>query len=387
MALTQSLVENYSLSIDSSTFASTGDKVFINGHYYSDKPPLPSILAAGVYWPLYQFGLKLDFGWNFSYYLIILFTVKLFWIFSVLAFNNVLRHIPLKQKHQALATLVFAFASLTFSWSATFNNHSLAASSLMIAFMFYLNSKVEKSGFSLLWSGLFFGVATAMDIPSGIFLVGFGVLVFKQKFLTRRLLYYVVGAMLPLGLHFSINYAMGGTLLPLQIISEFFVFEGSTWSDSNSLSGVHPNSFLFILKYGLLSLLGCKGFLWYNPLLILLFPIMLRSIRSGQLFQQETLVILTGSIVIMAYYFVFSSNYGGWSYSIRWFVPILPLFYFYLFDIESFIKNKGLKSIFMILVAVSIVIALVGLINPWSNAELHSIPFLANLKQLMTFFS
>src|ERR1700736_3232055 len=58
MATIQSLVETHSFMIDQTTFVSTGDKVFINGHFYSDKPPLPSILGAVVYFPLYSLALR-----------------------------------------------------------------------------------------------------------------------------------------------------------------------------------------------------------------------------------------------------------------------------------------------------------------------------------------
>jgi hypothetical protein len=64
MALIQLLVERHTLIIDESTFIDTGKKVYINGHFYSDKPPVPSLLAALVYWPLNHLGLHLDYGWN-----------------------------------------------------------------------------------------------------------------------------------------------------------------------------------------------------------------------------------------------------------------------------------------------------------------------------------
>ncbi len=387
MALTQSLVESHSLIIDSSPFSSTGDKVYIDGHFYSDKPSTPSLLGAIVYWPLHQFGLKLDYGWNLAYYLIILLTVKLFWVLSVLAFKGALKYTPLEPTYHFIVTLIFAFASITFSWSATFSNHSLAASSLMIALMFYLQSKTDESGKTQLLSGLFFGVATAMDIPMGIFLVGFGLLVFKRWVFNKQILFFAGAATLALIPHFSINYAVGGTFLPLQIIPEFFEFEGSTWSNASALSGVQANPLGFTIQYAFLSLIGSKGFLWYNPLLLLLPISMIKAFRPGHALRNETLVIFTGSVIVMLYYFFFSSNYGGWSYSIRWFLPLLPLAYFYLFDFGSIIRQQPQKPIFFMLVVMAIVIALVGLINPWSNAELHTIPFWANLKQLIALFS
>jgi hypothetical protein len=50
--LTRSLVERGKLDID--TFAdSTGDRAFVAGHWYSDKAPLPGLLAVPAYAVVY----------------------------------------------------------------------------------------------------------------------------------------------------------------------------------------------------------------------------------------------------------------------------------------------------------------------------------------------
>lgn len=385
MALTQSLVEQHSFVIDESTFSGTGDKVFIDGHFYSDKPAFPSIMASVVYAPLYAMGLRLNYGWNLSYYLIILFTVKAFWIASMIAFRKALAFTSAPTERHAILVLIYAFASLSFSWSATFNNHSLAGSSLMIALYYYLRAKNEPSHKALFVGGLFFGMAAAMDVPTAIFLLGFAVLVGIRWHMAREMLLFCTGAFVPLSVHFAVNYSIGGTLLPLQINQEFFVFEGSVWSDPGTLSGVHVNSPFFILKYGFLCLFGSKGFFWYNPLIVLLIPLWVQNLGRAGHFRSESWVITIGAFILMLYYFMFSTNYGGWSYSIRWFVTLLPLGFFYLFDI-NFQKYSGKRAIlFWGLVVASIIIALVGLINPWSNQELHSIPIFANLIQLLGF--
>ena len=61
MATVQALVEQRTFIIDHTEFNRTGDKVFVNGHFYSDKTPLLSVAAAGVYSVLHHvFGLTLD---------------------------------------------------------------------------------------------------------------------------------------------------------------------------------------------------------------------------------------------------------------------------------------------------------------------------------------
>ena len=61
MATVQALVEQGTFIIDHTEFNRTGDKVFIDEHFYSDKTPLLSVVTAGAYAVLHNvFGLTLD---------------------------------------------------------------------------------------------------------------------------------------------------------------------------------------------------------------------------------------------------------------------------------------------------------------------------------------
>ena len=61
MATVQALVEQGTFIIDHTEFNRTGDKVSVNGHFYSDKTPLLSVAAAGMYSVLHNaFGLTLN---------------------------------------------------------------------------------------------------------------------------------------------------------------------------------------------------------------------------------------------------------------------------------------------------------------------------------------
>src|SRR3972149_8663552 len=52
MATVQALVEQGTFVIDHTEFNRTGDKVFVDGHFYSDKTPILSVAAAGVHFIL-----------------------------------------------------------------------------------------------------------------------------------------------------------------------------------------------------------------------------------------------------------------------------------------------------------------------------------------------
>src|SRR6266496_4544538 len=51
LATVESLVDYHTLAIDHSVFtAECGDKLFIHGHFYSDKSPVPALILAVLYW-------------------------------------------------------------------------------------------------------------------------------------------------------------------------------------------------------------------------------------------------------------------------------------------------------------------------------------------------
>src|SRR5580700_12219150 len=122
IATVQSLVESHTFVIDNSAFIGTGDKVFIAGHFYSDKPPIPSVLGAAVYWPLYHAGFGLHLGSSIPYYLVTLLTIRLFWVLGTLAFFSMLAYTGLDEKKRFLASVALSLGSLYFSWSSTYNS-------------------------------------------------------------------------------------------------------------------------------------------------------------------------------------------------------------------------------------------------------------------------
>ena len=383
MALTQALVEDHTFIIDGSEFAKTGDKVFVNGHYYSDKPPLPSILGAFVYFPLFHLGLQLDYGWNAAYYLIILFTIKLWWFLSVLAFGRTMDLLGVESSRTLILMLVYAFSSLAFSWSATFNNHSLAASWLMIGFLFYLKFKHSKLLMYSGLAGLFLGLAAASDVPTTLFLVGFALLIYMNTPGVKAVAVFFTAGMIPLALYGLVNYQISGGWLPLQVVPAYFEYPGSVWTEG--ATGQQANGVGKTIVYGVQSLLGTKGWLWHNPMLVILIPLLIRDIRSRHGLRGEGMMIATVSALIMLYYSIYSDNFSGWSYSIRWFVPLLPLFYIFLYRTTPWLEKRRWLLPGIALLGAGI--ALIGLINPWSNPELHAIPMIANIKQLLMFLS
>lgn len=386
MATIQSLVEKHTLVIDESVFANTRDKVFVNHHFYSDKPVIPAVLGAIVYLPIYHLGIKLNYGWNPAYYLITLFTVKLFWLAGLIAFYFALSFGKLNNSSRFHLMMALGIASLYFTWSSTFNNHLLAASSLMIGFWFLLKASnhdaVKKN---LFLAALFLSLSGSSDIPTSVFYPGFFFYALAKTHLRKNILFYLLPLLITALPTMLVNYYISGSLVPVQLHRVYFEYPGSEWLGSNALSGMNANRGWFLLKYSLNALFGSKGFLIYNPFLFIAIYYLIAEIKNRRLFWREALVIAIASLILVLYYLVMTNNYGGWSYSIRWFVPLLPLLFFFIHPYFETITHRK-RLIFRYLFYLSFIIALIGLINPWSiTTRISSFPILANIKQLISF--
>lgn len=375
MATIQSLVESKTLVIDDSEFAGTGDKVLVAGHFYSEKPAFPALMGAAVYVPLYALGFRLHLGYSVAYYLITLLTVSMAWVFGTLALYSALRFTDLDQESRSLVALALGLGSLFLTWSTTFNNHAIAAGCLSIGFMFFLRARFDGGRSNMACAGLFMAVAAASDIPTAVFFALFGGYVLAARSLRANAAFFLLPILVTAIPTALINYSIHSSIMPVQIYRQYFDYPGSPWIGSGELSGVGWNSPSVFFVYALRSLFGPAGFILYNPFLLLALIGCWRVLKSRGKFWRECLCILSGSVVICAYYWATTSNYGGRSYSIRWFVPLLPLLFFFLYP---FARTR--KKTFIGLLGVSNAIALVGALNPWSALAYSNVPFIDNIQ-------
>ena len=383
MATVQSVVESGSFVIEQTEFADTGDKVFINGHFYSDKPPMPSVLGAVVYYPLYHLGLGFHGHVRLDYFLVTLLTVSLFWILGTLAFFYSLQFTGMDPEQRLLAALALGLGSIFFSWSTTFNNHELAAGFLAIGFYFLLRARFETHvRRHLAIAGFFVALAGTADVPTAVFYVALLLPITCHPQLRRNMVFYFAPLLLTVAPYLAINYSIHHSIVPVQIVRSYFEYPGSPWIGSDQLSGMRPNSLGFICSYALLTLVGPKGFLLYNPFIFVGIWGMVRAIRRNGPFAYEGVAVAVGTLILMFYYWVTSDNSAGWSYSIRWFVPLLPLLFFFLHPYFE-ILDKRRETVFQALLCVSVVIAAVGALNPWSPLPYSEISFVANIKQFV----
>lgn len=371
MAAIQSIVENRTQVIDDSVFNFTGDKVLINGHFYSDKLYISILPGVIVYSILHKFGIVLGYKANLGYYLVTLFTIKLFWYFGLVAFYKIFKKINLKEIHRWVLIFILGFSSTYLSYSTVYNNHILSASYLTIAFYFYLkvkeNNKIIQN---LALSGLFFSISAANDMPTSVFYVGFALLIFLNKDLRFKIVYFFLPAIITILPTLVINYQISGSILPFTMNLEYFNYPGSPWVESmDSLSGMSVNDLEFFAKYAISLLFGLKGFITFHPYLIIAIPLMISEVLKKRRFNAEATIISIASFIMMLYYFLFTNNYSGVSFCVRWFVPLLPYFVFFLYPYFENL-NRGKRLFLYVLVVFAFAITILGSFYIWGNIGL-----------------
>ena len=383
LATAQSLVERGTLCIDGSDLE-TIDKVKIGGHFYSDKPPLMSLLLAAEYLPLWAAGLRLGNQMNLAYFLLTFITMGTSYLLCVACFCDSLRLTGTERQHRAIATGGLALGTIYLAWSTTLSNNGLSASWLFIGFYLLLRSWTSGQQKLLLFlSGLCVSFAAMVDYPVALFFVAFAVYAVVHRALRKNSVYFLLPLLLTLLPTLIINYHVSGSLRPLEITPELYRYPGSYWlSSQEKLSGIRRNSMAFALRYGASCLLGPQGFLLYNPLVLVAIGAIVHRIRHRGPFWVEAAMVGGVSALLVSYYTFSTSNYGGMNYSIRWFVPTIPVLCFFAYaDFDDLSGKK--RALYKGLLVAGVVIAFVGALNPWSDISTGKPAFLANLAGAM----
>jgi hypothetical protein len=211
MAAVESLVHRGTWAIDESPF-STIDRIYVDGHFYSDKLPLLSFIGSGVYRVLHDgFHLTLDAGHcdldespchcrafcsersgdspDWAYYLLTLTLVGLPSALMLALFYHVTGFFGLGNPAALLLTATLGLATQVFPYSTVFNNQLPATACLLASFYALLRAHLLRAHLLrarlprgqdghnprrwLFIAGLLAALALTFDLGTGLFFVAF----------------------------------------------------------------------------------------------------------------------------------------------------------------------------------------------------------------------
>ena len=366
LATMESLVEQGTFAIDDSTFKDTVDKIFVNGHFYSGKPPVLSFLGAGFYFILHHV-FRLSISDSLTYYSLTLLLVGVPSILMLVFFSKSLAFTRLDPKDHWIITYALGGGTLILSYSVVLNNHTVAASLLCLAFYCWLRIKqlpYNQSKF-LFGAGFLSALAGVIDTAALPFVALFYILLVSR---TRSFsLAYILGALAPFALHAVLNVAIVGDIFPAALFhSNLYHYPDSYWNNPIGIDALNEPK----LVYTFHSLVGHHGLFLLTPTLI--FPlVMLIKILTNRFhpFRREAIVVGFGCLVIIATYLFWSSNYGGVAFGFRWFILFVPLFFFFTAFFFVDVKSPRIRGLFYGLLYLSVVVAGIGVRNPWTVFE------------------
>lgn len=389
MATIESLVNRHTFIINNSNY-NTIDKIFHDGHFYSTKPPVLTIIGAAIFWFLKNiFGLSLQGEGvsSLAQYIITLIIVGGSFIALLYTFFKSLHFFNLNENTKYILTFLLGFGTYIFSYLGTLNNHIPTTAAVFISFYYLLKIKFNKPNIAnnLFLCGLFLGLAAVLDLASMTFIwiIFYFIYFFKTLKNKRNLIYLIIGWTLPIFLHLILNLQITGDLLPPYLHKEWYYYPGSFWNK--------PSAKQSKLLYFFHITFGHNGLFIYSPALLISTWQLIKIIRNKLYnFYQESILIasiICASIILVTFC---TYDYGGNAYAMRWFMAFIPLLFF--FNVFYFIEKNKFSLLFQTLAILSIVLAIIGIIEPWSarvsitlikNEYSMQFPLLSNLLKLI----
>jgi hypothetical protein len=378
-----SLGERGTYNIDETPWRGTIDRVRLNGHFYSEKPPLLPTLLAGEYLLLK----KLSFG-RLSFrnspetvVRVILVSINLVPLVIFLGlFSRLLDRLAPDPWIRAYAMTAAGLGTFLTGFSITLNNHTITAFSLFFALYpaFLIWCEGQRAGRLLAVAGFFAGFAAVNEYPAAAFLVALGAgLAWKAR--RQTLVWFLPFALLPIAGHFWTNYLVTGDLLPAYMHKDAFVFPGSYWMIApisgrgvgrggiDSLNEPWP-VYLFHM------LVGHHGILSLSPIFIFTLMGVWSSLRSrgSPLRAFAALAALLTLVLLVFYTFITGRIYGGLCCGLRFFFWLIPL---WLLLLPEGLRGKtthrwfrGMALAFLLISAISVFYCAR---NPWSRPWIH----------------
>ncbi|GAB4288943.1 MAG: hypothetical protein Kow0068_14560 [Marinilabiliales bacterium] len=282
----------------------TEDKAFVNGHYYTDKAPLPTYIIMPFFWIAKSTGIiKPDE--NESYFGkpvyaigdvivgVIPFVLILLIVYKEVADKSI-------NISPALLTMLPFYGSFLYVFSGTYFAHLLSGLLLLLS---YIQLKKQKYFFS----GIYGGLSFLCEYNHALILFLWGFLIIINMRSVKSFFYYSFGILPSIIFIMIYNYIFTGS--PLDMLYKFH-----TYSELHSNYGFsHPT----LASIWGLTFSNYRGLIFYIPFLFLGIVYLVKY------YKQINLKALIKSYLFFPFiiYFLMISSYfgwwGGWTYGPR----------------------------------------------------------------------
>jgi hypothetical protein len=361
--------------------------------FYSTKPPLLTVLMAGEYCLL-----KHALGWSITEYPnsvvrtgVWTFNVPLLVIYLALL-GRLAQRWGATDWGRLYVIVCACFATLVTPFLVTFNNHTVATCTTVIAL--YAAVRILEGPPAVGWfalAGFFAGFTACNETPAAAYAVGLFLLLLWH-YPGRTLLVFAPLALLPAAALLWTNYLELGqwNLAYSEQDSPWYQYEGSNWLkipgaarrgiDFARAQGETHAAYTFHL------LVGHHGWLSLTPIHWLTLAGMaygawrlLRG-RAGssppkppRLWAELAAANFLLSAVVIVFYIFRSDNYGGVSAGARWLIWLTPLWLLTMLPVADWLGRRRWGRVLAItLLMLSVLSASYPAFNPWRHPWIYN---------------
>jgi hypothetical protein len=390
------------------------DKVLHPGklEFFSSKPPLLSVLMAGLYWLLQQVT-----GWTLAQQpfavvrTLLLFVNVLPLVIYLSLLSRLIERYGRSDWGKVFVMACACFATFLTTFAVTFNNHSIGT--YCVVFALYPAFKLLESytpalargsrlnGLRFVAAGFFAAFAACCELPALAFAAALFVILLRWA-PRQALLLFVPAAFIPAAAFFVTNYVAVGQWRTAY--SEFddpesyyefgwYQYEGSHWrkpAPHEIKTGIDwAKNRESRAEYAMHLLVGHHGLFSLTPIWLLAFVGMFRfsatdfrfwvsrqgvgDVPSERRIQGLLAVLaLALSIVVVGFYLVKSDNYGGWTSGLRWLIWLSPLWLLSMLPVADWLENRSWgRGIAYVLLGFSVLSVSYPAWNPWRHPWIY----------------
>jgi len=356
-------------TIDIVVYPEEGDR-----HFYSTKPPLLPTVIAGLYYVIKQTtGMTLLTHTNAVTRLILVMVNLIPWTIALGLLAGILKRYAENNVTRTLVLLTACLGTLILPFLCTLNNHTIAATALIIALYPAMVITIEgrKEWWLFAISGFFAAWTCTNELPAA--LLGFSLFILLLAHAPgRTLLVFLPAALVPLSAYFALNYLVTGGWKPFYAyygteIYNFGEFKGikSHWNQPSGIDQGKDNT----LTYFFHCTFGHHGIFSLSPVFLLSLIGWSFNTRRQKLKVFLWLGLML-TIVVLGFYLMRTDNYnyGGRSCALRWMLWIIPFWLLALIPVcERWQHSKSFRCIAALLLALSVFSAFEAYGNPWQH--------------------
>ena len=289
----------------------TPDKAKINGHYYTDKAPLPTLITIPFY------GLIKSLGWldetnqdvpGKEVYILgsFLFGSLIFSLLLLLTLLNIPKNIP--STTPTILVMMPYYGSFIFVYSGTFYAHLMSSFLILLGYLM-----IRKKQY--VWAGVFSGLAFLNEYTLALFFPVWALQIWIQEKTFFKGFLFGLGT-LPAVIFIGIyNNIFTGS--PFEMLYKYHTFQflhenyGFRLPSLESVWGLTFSNF--------------KGLFFYAPFLVLFFVVLIRKFLWQNFSRHYLTWISVIFFLVIASYDVW---WGGWCYGPRLLFPVAVLLVF-----------------------------------------------------------